>query len=227
MGRGEDPQGEDVEGVYLTWMMSALALGVILLPFYAPPWAKLTLSGFVDFIRRYWVHVLLLLIIYNAKDSLDQIDRILMASAGFDMTPWVYAIEGDLVLRVQEAFEAPWLTSWLTHFYVAGFMFICYVSVFYVAYFDDRWMADRIVLSIAWVYVLAVPFYLFFNVRVTGDVIPGMETLAYDLNPEISDWFRSPPSPRSRGDAWRPVNQQHPGHGRRPCGPDRFWAVQH
>ncbi len=69
-------------------------------------------------------------------------------------------------------------------------MFICYVSVFYVAYFDDRWMADRIVLSIAWVYVLAVPFYLFFNVRVTGDVIPGMETLAYDLNPEISDWFR-------------------------------------
>ena len=190
MGRGEGQQGEDVEGVYLTWMMSALALGVILLPFYAPPWAKLTLSGFVDFIRRYWVHVLLLLIIYNAKDSLDQIDRILMASAGFDMTPWVYAIEGDLVLRVQEAFEAPWLTSWLTHFYVAGFMFICYVSVFYVAYFDDRWMADRIVLSIAWVYVLAVPFYLFFNVRVTGDVIPGMDTLAYDLNPEISDWFR-------------------------------------
>jgi membrane-associated phospholipid phosphatase len=179
-----------VEGVYLTWMMSALALGVLLLPVYAPPWAKLTLSGFVDFIRRYWVHVLLLLIIYNAKDSLDQIDRILMASAGFDMTPWIYAIEGDLVLRVQETFESAWLTSLLTHFYVAGFMFICYVSVFYVAYFDDRWMADRIVLSIAWVYVLAVPFYLFFNVRVTGDVIPGMETLAYDLNPEISDWFR-------------------------------------
>jgi len=62
-------------------------------------------------------------------------------------------------------------------------MFICYVSVFYVAYFDDRWMADRIVLSIAWVYILAVPFYLFFNVRVTGDVIPGMETIAYDLTP--------------------------------------------
>lgn len=179
-----------MEGVYLTWMMSALALGVLLLPVYAPPWAKLTLSGFVDFIRRYWVHVLLLLIIYNAKDSLDQIDRILMASTGLDMTPWIYAIEGDLVLRVQEAFLAPWLTSALTHFYVAGFMFICYVSVFYVAYFDDRWMADRIVLSIAWVYVLAVPFYLFFNVRVTGDVIPGMQTLAYDLNPEISDWFR-------------------------------------
>jgi len=57
-----------VEGVYLTWMISALALGVVLLPVYAPPWSRLTLSGFVDFIRRYWVHVLLLLMIYNAKD---------------------------------------------------------------------------------------------------------------------------------------------------------------
>lgn len=179
-----------MEGVYLTWMISALALGVVLLPVYAPPWSRLTLSGFVDFIRRYWVHVLLLFMIYNAKDFLDQVDRILMANTNLDMTAWIYAIEGDLVLRVQEAFEVRWLSIALTHFYVAGFMFICYVSVFYVAYFDDRWMADRIVLSIAWVYILAVPFYLFFNVRVTGDVIPGMETIAYDLTPEIADWFR-------------------------------------
>ncbi|MEC7412240.1 MAG: phosphatase PAP2 family protein [Candidatus Thermoplasmatota archaeon] len=179
-----------MEGVYLTWMISALALGVVLLPVYAPPWSRLTLSGFVAFIRRYWVHVLLWFMIYNAKDFLDQVDRILMANTNLDMTAWIYAIEGDLVLRIQEAFEARWLSIALTHFYVAGFMFICYVSVFYVAYFDDRWMADRIVLSIAWVYILAVPFYLFFNVRVTGDVIPGMETIAYDLTPEIADWFR-------------------------------------
>ena len=56
--------------------------------------------------------------------------------------------------------------------------------------FDDRWMADRVTLTIAWVYIMAVPFYLFFNVRVTGAYIPEMETLAYSLNPEISDWFR-------------------------------------
>ena len=39
------------------------------------------------------------------------------------------------------------------------------------------------------VYILAVPFYLFFNVRVL-ETIPGMETLAYTLTPEIADWFR-------------------------------------
>ena len=179
-----------MQSVYLTWMISALALGVLLLPVFKPPWARLSLPPFVDFFRRYWVHILIVFTIYNLKDGLDQIDRVLMASTGLDMTPYIWAIEGNLVLWVQQTFETPWLTSALTHFYVAGFMFICYVSVFYFAYFDDRWLADRVTLSIAWVYVFAVPFYLFFNVRVTGDTIPEMQTLAYTLTPEIADWFR-------------------------------------
>ncbi len=179
-----------MDGIYLTWMVSALALGVILLPVFKPPWVKITLPTFVDFFRRYWIHLSIVFIIYNSKDILDQLDRIIIANTGLDMTPFIYGLEGDLVLEVQQLFEAKWLTIALTHFYVSGFMFICYVSVFYFAFFDDRWISDRMTLSIAWVYILAIPFYLFFNVRVTGDYIPGMETLAYDLTPEISDWFR-------------------------------------
>jgi len=179
-----------VDGIYLSWMVSALALGVLLLPLFKPPWMKITLPTFVDFFRRYWIHILIVFIIYNSKDLLDQLDRIIIANTGLDMTPFIYGLEGDLVLEVQQLFEAKWLTVALTHFYVAGFMFICYASIFYFAFFDDRWIADRMTLSIAWVYILAIPFYLFFNVRVTGDYVPGMETLAYDLTPEISDWFR-------------------------------------
>ena len=95
-----------MQGVYLTWMISALALGVLLLPIFKPKWMELRLSTFVDFFRRYWIHVLILFMIYNAKDGLDEIDRILMASTGLDMTPWIYAIEGDLVLHIQQFFEA-------------------------------------------------------------------------------------------------------------------------
>ena len=179
-----------MQSVYLTWLISALALGVILLPVFKPPWANVSLPPFVDFFRRYWVHILIVFFIYNAKDGLDQIDRLLMASTGLDMTPYIWAVEGNLVLWVQQTFQNSLLTTFLTHFYVAGFMFICYVSIFYFAYFDDRWLADRVTLSIAWVYILAVPFYLFFNVRVTGDTIPEMQTLAYTLTPEIADWFR-------------------------------------
>jgi len=179
-----------VDGVYLTWLISALAVGVFLMPYFKPPWAKLTLSGFVDFIRRYWLHLLIALVIYNAKDWLDQIDRILMARTGLDMTPYIYAIEGDLVVLFQDAFRAEWLDVLMTHFYIAGFMFITYASIFYVTYFDDRWMADRIALCVAWVYLLAIPFYLFFNVRVIGFYIEDMDAIAYTLNPEIEDWFR-------------------------------------
>ena len=113
-----------------------------------------------------------------------------MARTGIDMTPYIYAIEGDLVVWFQDVFRASWLDVFMTHFYIAGFMFITYSSIFYVTYFDDRWMADRIALSIAWVYLLAIPFYLFFNVRVTGFYIEDMDAIAYTLNPEIEDWFR-------------------------------------
>ncbi len=179
-----------MDGIYLTWMISALALGVLLLPVFKQPWMNITLPTFIDFFRRYWIHIVIVFLIYNSKDVLDQLDRIIMANTGLDMTPWIYAVEGSLAYDVQVAFKTEWLTVALTHFYVAGFMFICYVSIFYFAFFDDRWIADRMTLSIAWVYILAIPFYLFFNVRVTGDYIPGMETLAYDLTPEIADWFR-------------------------------------
>lgn len=180
-----------MDGVYLTWLISALAIGVLLMPIVKPPWAKVTLHGFIDFLRRYWLHIGIVLVIYNAKDFLDEVDRILMANTDgmLNMTPWIYAIEGDMSLWVQETFMADWLTAFMTHFYVVGFMVICYVSIFYFAYFDDRYIADRMSLTIFWVYVLAIPFYLFFNVQVTGNYIPGMETLAYNHTPEINDWF--------------------------------------
>jgi len=50
-------------------------------------------------------------------------------------------------------------------------------------------MADRVSLSMFWVYVIAIPFYLFFNVGVTGNHIPDMQAIAYDLTPEINNWF--------------------------------------
>lgn len=180
-----------MDGVYLTWLISALTIGVLLMPLVKPPWAKVTVHGFIDFLRRYWLHLGIVLLIYNAKDFLDEIDRILMANTDgmLNMTPWIYAIEGDMALWVQDTFYSDWMTALMTHFYVVGFMVICYVSIFYFAYFDDRYMADRISLTIFWVYVLAIPFYLFFNVHVTGNFIPGMETLAYDHTPEINDWF--------------------------------------
>ena len=176
-------------GIYITWITGAILTSVAMMPIFKPPYAKVRIEGFIDMFRRYWAHMIVVFSVYLWKDILDGLDRILMANTQLDMTPYVYAIEGDIVLWVQEGFRNDLLDVILTHFYVMGFMTATFASFVYPIYFDDRHMADRVSLSMFWVYILAIPFYLFFNVRVTGDYIPLMETIAYDLTPEIHNWF--------------------------------------
>jgi len=176
-------------GIYITWITGAIILSIAMMPLFKPPYAKLRLEGFIDMFRRYWAHMIVVFSVYLWKDLLDGMDRVLMASTKLDMTPYVYAIEGDIVLWVQQELRNAALDQMLTHFYVMGFMTATFASFLYPIYFDDRHMADRVSLSMFWVYIISIPFFLFFNVGVTGDHIPAMQTIAYDLTPEIHNWF--------------------------------------
>ena len=176
-------------GIYITWITGAIILSIAMMPLFKPPYAKLRLEGFIDMFRRYWAHMIVVFSVYLWKDLLDGMDRVLMANTKLDMTPYVYAIEGDIVLWVQQELRNAALDQMLTHFYVMGFMTATFASFLYPIYFDDRHMADRVSLSMFWVYIIAIPFFLFFNVGVTGDHIPAMQTIAYDLTPEIHNWF--------------------------------------
>ena len=176
-------------GIYITWITGAIILSIAMMPLFKPPYAKLRLEGFIDMFRRYWAHMIVVFSVYLWKDLLDGMDRVLMASTKLDMTPYVYAIEGDIVLWVQQELRNAALDQMLTHFYVMGFMTATFASFLYPIYFDDRHMADRVSLSMFWVYIISIPFFLFFNVGVTGDHIPSMQTIAYDLTPEIPNWF--------------------------------------
>ena len=176
-------------GIYITWVTGAIMLSIAMMPLFKPNYAKLSADGFIDMFRRYWAHMIVVFSVYIWKDILDGMDRALMANTQLDMTPYVYAIEGDIVLWVQQAMRNALLDEALTHFYVMGFMTATFASFLYPIYFDDRHMADRVSLSMFWTYVIAIPFYLFFNVGVTGNHIPEMQTIAYDLTPEINNWF--------------------------------------
>jgi membrane-associated phospholipid phosphatase len=176
-------------GIYLTWITGAIIISISLMPFFKPDYAKIRISSFIDMFRRYWAHMIVVFSVYLWKDLLDRLDRIIMANTQLDMTPYIYAIEGDIVWWIQDSLNNSLLSFTLTHFYVMGFMAVTFSSFIYPIFFDDRYMADRVSLSMFWVYILAIPFYLFFNVRVTGNYIPEMETIAYDLTPEIHNWF--------------------------------------
>jgi len=176
-------------GIYITWVTGAILISIAMMPVFKPPYARISADGFIDMFRRYWAHMVVVFSVYLWKDLLDGLDRILMANTQLDMTFLVYAIEGESVLWVQEGLRSEILDIFMTHFYVMGFMTATFASFVYPIYFDDRHMADRVSLSMFWVYILAIPFYLFLNVKVTGNYVEGMETIAYDLTPEIHNWF--------------------------------------
>ncbi len=176
-------------GIYITWVTGAILISIAMMPVFKPPYARISADGFIDMFRRYWAHMVVVFSVYLWKDLLDGLDRILMANTQLDMTFLVYAIEGESVLWVQEGLRGELLDIFMTHFYVMGFMTATFASFVYPIYFDDRHMADRVSLSMFWVYILAIPFYLFLNVKVTGNYVEGMETIAYDLTPEIHNWF--------------------------------------
>ncbi|MGB1461061.1 MAG: phosphatase PAP2 family protein [Candidatus Thalassarchaeaceae archaeon] len=176
-------------GIYITWVTGAILISISMMPLFKPHFAKISIDGFIDMFRRYWAHMIVVFSVYLWKDLLDGLDRVLMANTQLDMTFLVYAIEGDASMWVQEGLRNDFLDVFMTHFYVMGFMTATFSSFIYPIYFDDRHMADRVSLSMFWVYILAIPFYLFLNVRVTGNYIEGMETIAYDLTPEIHNWF--------------------------------------
>ena len=94
-------------GIYITWITGAILLSIAMMPLFKPPYAKLSAEGFVDMFRRYWAHMFVVFSVYLWKDLLDGLDRVLMANTQLDMTPYVYAVEGDIELRVQEAFRSP------------------------------------------------------------------------------------------------------------------------
>lgn len=176
-------------GIYITWVTGAILISIAMIPIFKPPYARISADGFIDMFRRYWAHMIIVFSVYLWKDLFDGLDRVLMANTQLDMTFLVYAIEGDTVLWVQEGLRSDFLDVFMTHFYVIGFMTATFASFVYPIYFDDRHMADRVSLSMFWVYILAIPFYLFLNVKVTGNYVEGMETIAYDLTPEIHNWF--------------------------------------
>ena len=122
--------------IYLTWITGAIVISIALMPFFKPDYAKIRISGFVDMFRRYWAHMIVVFSVYLWKDILDQLDRILMANTQLDMTPYVYAIEGDIVLWIQQSLTNSILSVGLTHFYVMGFMAVTFSSFIYPIFFD-------------------------------------------------------------------------------------------
>ena len=125
----------------------------------------------------YW-HISLYFLMFLYKFLIDQHNEPIKARVG-DYTHWLYNIEGELTLWVQETFRNDLLTDALSFHYLFVYLFIIFFSPLYFILVRDHTMADKAALNYLVIYLLAVPLYLFFNVEVTSTYIPGMDALLY------------------------------------------------
>jgi membrane-associated phospholipid phosphatase len=139
-------------------------------------------------VRDYWPQGALFGVLYTMKNYVDTLNDPVRGVFG-DFTWVIHQLEGDLMLWIQQAFQHPWLTGVLNVNYLFGYILLTYFSFILTAYADDRPLANRMVLSVLIIYLLAIPFYVFFNVRVTGDYIPGMDSLLYHSSAEFLAFF--------------------------------------
>lgn len=172
----------------LVLLYGSLALSPFALLVFRP---RVMGGGFVGNVWRmfqeYWFHYLLFLIIYWEKNLVDGLNDPIRGVFG-DFTWLLYAIEGDAVLDFQ-ALAHPLLTAILNMNYLFAYIFLNYFSVILATYAGDRELANKLALNYFIIYVLSVPFYIFFNVQITSDYIPGMRALLYHSGPNYFSFF--------------------------------------
>src|SRR5688572_786814 len=132
--------------------------------------------------RDYRWHLALFLAILVEKDWVDRLNDPIRGVLG-DYTWLLWQVEGSATRWIQQASEAGWLTAFLSVHYLWGYVFLNYFTVILWAHRDDRELANLSALNYSIIYLLAIPFYIFFNVQVTSDYIPGMKALLYNYGP--------------------------------------------
>ena len=125
----------------------------------------------------YW-HISLYLAMFLFKAFTDNHNEPLKEMVG-GFTHLVYSIEGELVLFVQDRFRNESLSEILSLHYLFAYLFIIWYPPIHHILSGDKDLADLSAMNYLVIYLLAVPFYLFFNVEVTSSYLPGVDALMY------------------------------------------------
>jgi membrane-associated phospholipid phosphatase len=151
-------------------------------------WAGSIWANMVRLATDYTLNFLLFAAIVIEKTWVDSLNDRVRGVFG-DKTWLIWKIEGPAVYHIQHTLQAPWLTTLLNLHYLWIYVFLTYFAVMLWAYRDDREMADLAALTYSIIYLLAVPFYIFFNVQVTSHYVPGVRGLLYNAGPGWHSFF--------------------------------------
>lgn len=138
-------------------------------------------------LARYRWQLFVFLVMLALKDLVDAINDPVRHALRLNFTPWIHALEGDAVRHIQQAFKNDILTVVLGYNYIIGYIAIAFFGLVIFAWKNNRRLASLTAMNFFMIYLITIPFYLFFPVDVTSDYLPSMEPLMYRLSP----WFHA------------------------------------
>ena len=161
-------------------LLLALTLPLHLIWTRKNPDYRVTPSELISEIKSkgYVWHISLYLAMFLFKAFTDYHNEPLKAMVG-GFTHVVYSIEADLVFHIQERFRNDLVSEILSLHYLFAYLFIIWYPPMHYILSKDPDLADLAAMNYFVIYLLAVPFYLFFNVEVTSSFIPGVDALMY------------------------------------------------
>jgi membrane-associated phospholipid phosphatase len=93
------------------------------------------------------------------------LDPIFLKALGTDYTPLIHSLEGDVVERFQSALWHPAATYYFAFMYLVMYVVTFYLSIFLFVFLDEERIVRMLVTGYVVIYIIALPFYIFFPVN--------------------------------------------------------------
>ncbi len=132
----------------------------------------------IDFLKKDWKYLGAAWVVSEVVNTVA-----LHFHASRTFTGFVYAIEGASVATFQTVASRP-LTLAFTAVYLVGLPFVVLFTYFKLKAHDEE-EAHRYALAYVFLVILAVPFFVFFPVKVSSLYLTSVHPLMYQLSPAI------------------------------------------
>lgn len=129
-------------------------------------------------------YAILVVVIFILMDSQTAISNFLDLNPSRNYDQYMLILEGNEVSHFQ-SMATPMLTYFNGVIYLLGFSFLLLFTFVALLFTHNTEVLKEYVIAFTLIYLAAYPFYIFFPVDVTGNVLPGMIPLLYRLNPAI------------------------------------------
>ncbi|RZN62919.1 phosphatase PAP2 family protein [Methanonatronarchaeum sp. AMET6-2] len=156
--------------------------------FLVPNEIPLGFSRAIEMVFRYKTYIIALILVFLINTIQNRVLSDLGMEYGFDLTPFIYGVEGNITLIAQQIID-PLLTGYMFFTYVFIYIFLIVFSISLYVYCDAIKEVKATVLAYLINYMVALPFFLFLPVYEAWMVVDGLAPLLFSVNFPANDFI--------------------------------------